>query len=194
MKKKHLSPALVFGLVLFTSSCVTTKTYTNEEIKMRLPESNVFVIKTNGEKIAGTKLSFIPKKKVTSIDVDGQTTLIADVAYYQSKSGYYAKFGTANNWNWVTQLKRGKINLYYYDVHFHGDPNKSVESHFVFQKGNEKMIEANITEIANMLIDNKAAYNEFTSQFGKTDKKVLPKQLQNHPKVLFSAIDIYNAN
>jgi len=43
-----------------------------------------------------------------------------------------------------------------------------------------------------MLKYNRAAYQKLTNQFSSKEKTVLPKQLQNHPKVLFSGIDIYN--
>ena len=55
-------------------------------------------------------------------------------------------------------------------------------------------MELSITDIAELLRDNKNAYNKFTSTFGEKDRILLPKQLQNHPRVIFEAIDIYNGD
>jgi hypothetical protein len=63
------------------------------------------------------------------------------------------------HWVWVKQLKRGKINLYYYELHhmdnyYNGTKyvtKNTSELHFVFQKGKGGMLESIITEIAAML-------------------------------------------
>ncbi len=39
------------------AACITAKTYSVEEKKMRFPADQCFVIKTDGEKIAGSKVS-----------------------------------------------------------------------------------------------------------------------------------------
>lgn len=201
MKKKNA--CLAIGAMLLLSSCVTTKTYTNEEKKMRNEDEPVYVIKSDGKKIVGSKISVpsIWNGKSSWIKIDDQKFEGSDIDAYQDKKASYARFGnTKDGWVWVKQLKRGKINLYYYDIitreqYYDGTKyvnRNNTQTHFVFKKANGRMLESNITEIAEMLKDNKEAYQIFTNQFGSADKKVLPKQLSNHPKVLFSAIDIYN--
>lgn len=201
MKKLNVRFAITATVLL--SSCVTTKTYTAEEKKMRNEDENVYVVKSDGKKVTGSTIDVpsIWNGKSSWIKIDGQKFEGEDLNAYQDKKASYAKFGNSKDgWLWVKQLKRGKINLYYYDTHtseqyYDGTKyvtRRNTQTHFVFQKANGRMLEANITEIADMLKDNREAYQTFTNQFGSADRAVLPKQLQNHPKALFSAIDIYN--
>lgn len=197
--KRSLLVVLSASLFLF-SSCVMTKTYTVEEQKMLLENKVPFVEKNNGQIVTGTKMTFPSAfSKKGWIAIDGEKFQPDEIKAYQTKNAYHVKFGTDNDWLWVTQLKRGKINLFYYDVQTHSSyfdgvkwrsDNKSTQ-HFVFQKGDDKLYELGIKEISELLKDNQAASDKFNTQF-KPGKKFLPKQLQNHPKVLFDAIDLYN--
>ena len=195
---KKITTGLFTGFVMLISSCVMTKTYTTEEKKMRLDKGGekVFVVKTNGEKIIGKKLSQPSAWSAHStwIKVDNEKIGNADIIAFQDKEAYHVKFGNKERWTWVKQLKRGKINLYHYEVSGNKTGYNSVVlgERFVFQKGSERLLESNISEIADMLKDNKRAYSIFTAQFGSKDKNILPKQLEKHPKALFEAIDAYN--
>ncbi|MEO7486479.1 MAG: hypothetical protein ABIU77_05235 [Ferruginibacter sp.] len=200
---KKLNACLAIAVTVLFTSCVTTKSYTDEEKKMRNQDEPVYVIKKDGKKIVGSKISVpsIWNGKSNWIKIDDQKFEGDEVDAYQDKKASYARFGNEKGgWLWVKQLKRGKINLYYYELHNrenYYDGTKYVsrdnsEVHFVFKKGNGRMLESNITEIATMLKDNQEAYQKFTKQFGGEDRSVLPKQLKNHPTVLFSAVDIYN--
>jgi|GEM_PF-1090431 len=200
---KNLRVCFAISATILLNSCVTTKTYTTEEKKMRNEGESVYVIKSDGKKVGGSKIDVpsIWNGKSSWIKIDGQKFEGEDISAYQDKKASYAKFGNKKDgWLWVKQLKRGKINLYYYDIntnesYYDGTKyvnRRNTQTHFVFQKANDRMLETNMTEIAEMLKDNREAYQTFTNQFGSADKAVLPKQLQNHPKVLFSAIDIYN--
>ena len=200
---KNLHVCIAISATILLNSCVTTKTYTTEEKKMRNEGESVYVIKSDGKKVGGSKIDVpsIWNGKSSWIKIDGQKFEGEEISAYQDKKASYAKFGNKKDgWLWIKQLKRGKINLYYYDIntnesYYDGTKyvnRRNTQTHFVFQKANDRMLEANMTEIAEMLKDNKEAYQTFTNQFGTADRAVLPKQLQNHPKVLFSAIDIYN--
>ena len=191
---------IALPLVLLLSSCVMTKTYTKEELKMKTDNGDVFVIKNDGKKISGTtlKLSYKPP----SIKIDDQEISTKELIAYQDKNAFFLKYKTGDNFIWAKQLKRGKINLYYFDVAtrttvFNGTKyvtDHVINSHFVFNKGNEELLELNISGIAKLLKNNKNAFNKFTSTFGEKNRIILPKQLQAHPKVLFDAIDIYNGD
>ena len=192
--------ALPLVLMFLLNSCVTTQTYTKEEKKMKIDNESVFVVKNGGKKITGKKIKV--SLRTSSIKIDDQEININDLIAYQDKAAYYAKFTTDEKNTWVKQLKRGKINLYYYEIYTYKkiyNGTKSVsdnknDTHFVFNKGKGQLLELNITDIAKLLKDNKDAYNKFTSTFGEKDRILLPKQLQNHPKVIFEAIDIYNGD
>lgn len=197
---KILSFALPLVLMFLLNSCVTTQTYTREEKKMKVDNQSVFVIKKDGKKISGNKIKVL--FRTSSIKIDDQEINIDDLIAYQDKTAYYAKFTTDKKNTWVKQLKRGKINLYYYEVYSYNkiyqgtklvSDNKN-DTHFVFNKGNEQLLELSITDIALLLKNNKNAYNKFTDTFGEKDHILFPKQLQNHPKVIFDAIDIYNGD
>lgn len=186
---------ILFACVLFfINSCVPSKTYTTEEKKMKIGE-DVFVVKKDGKKIYGEKILFlkIRKGKATLIKVGEEKIDADEVVAYQDKDAYHIKFDQYHNQFWPTQLKRGKINLYYFDG---PDPIdfKHIVQHFVFQKGNDEPLEPSKSEIASMLEDNKEAYGRFVAQFGSSDKAFFPKQLYNHPQILFEIIDIYNGD
>ena len=188
--------------ILLCTSCVMTKTYTKEEKKMVLDNKIAFVEKNDGQKITGNKISFPSGfSKKSWVSLDGQKFQPNEIKAFQTKSLYRVKFGHDKDWVWVTQLKRGKINLFYYEVLEHGSyyngtkyvsENKSTQ-HFVFQKGDDKLLELGLASVSDLLKDNKAAFAKFNAQF-KPGKVLFPKQMQNHPKVLFDVIDIYNAN
>jgi hypothetical protein len=200
---KFLSACLFCtALMVALCSCVMTKTYTAEEKKMLLDNSSVFVEKNDGQKVTGSKISYPSSfSKSAWVSIDDQKFEPKDIKAYQSKKVYRVKFGTENNWVWATQLKRGKINLFYYETNEHKtyyDGTKYVThntstQHFVFQKDNGKLLEATLETISDMLKDNKEAYGKFNNQF-KPGKILFPKQLQNHPKELFDIVDIYNGS
>lgn len=206
MKTKKLAAGIItMSIIVWCSSCVTTGTYTKEEKKMRNPDEKVYAELNNGKKISGSSISYpsVFKAEKSWIKIDDHKLDVKEMVSYQDKSAMYARFGNVDNsWIWVKQLKRGKINLYHYDIvinksYYDGIKyvNRSeTTTHFVFQKGNAPMIECNITEVAAILRDNPKALSIFTGQFGSTDKGFLPKQLQNHPQVIFNAIDIYNGD
>lgn len=189
--------------MLILISCVTTKTYTDEEKRMRMGDGKSLVVMKDGTQIAGDRLTFHSGKKGGNFaKIDNQEINVQDISAYQTKKAYYVRFGSDDNFVWVKQLKRGKINLYYYDETFHTSSiygsgpavSNRTDTHFIFQKGSGQLVELSIERIADMLKDNRKAYAYFSQQFGSKDKKVFPKQLQNHPKVLFQAIDLYNGN
>ena len=116
---KKLNVCLVITATMFLSSCVTTKTYTAEEKKMRNEDEQVSVVKSDGKKVTGSKIDVpsIWNGKSSWIKIDGQKFEGEDINAYQDKKASYTKFGNSKDgWLWVKQLKRGKINLYYYDI------------------------------------------------------------------------------
>lgn len=199
---KNSISIFLIGILFSISSCITTKTYTTEEKKMRIGE-DVFIIKTNGEKITGKKIShpssfsFAQWRKI-----DNQKIEAADMSAYQDKNCYYVKFENHFNSWWIKQLKRGRINLYHYQSIRSRIPTATEtdqshfreEEHFVYQKDNGELYEGSIAKLAQYLKDKPAAYNKFILQFGDSDKKAFSIKLVNHPKELFEIIDIYNSN
>jgi len=187
--------SFLFLAIVFTCvSCVMAKTYKVEEKKMRIENENVFVVKTNGEKVSGKKIATpsVFNAGADWIKLDGQKFQFDELTAYQDYSAYYCKFGPI----WVKQLKRGKINLFYYEVvttksPMNGNQNQ-YDEHFVFQKGDGKILELSSEAISEMLKDNVNARAKFDAQF-KPGKVIFPKQLQNHPKALFDIIDMYNS-
>jgi hypothetical protein len=191
----------IVGTLLFCS-CVTNKTYRVEEQKMLVNNKAVMLIKANGDTVKGKSLS-VPSTMhpyAKWIKFDGNKIQSDGIVALQDGKSFYGKFGNDSSYHWVKQIKRGKINLYYFDVQTvdnysaaTGHSKYSISTYFVVQKGNEPLQEANIAGMAERLKDNKAAYARFVQQFGEKDRSVLPKNMSNHPKVLFDAIDIYNS-
>jgi len=191
----RLTTLLALALILPMVSCVMSKTYTDEEKKMRMEPDQYFVIKTNGEKVAGKKISVPNGAGFSSrVKLDGQKYELDQLLNVQDRHAYYAKFNNL----WVKQLKRGKINLYYFETStsvMGSTPSAPTRyeytQHFVFQKGDGPMQELSKGAISEMLSDNREAQAKFDAQF-HPGQKFLPKQLDKHPKVLFEVIDMYN--
>ena len=185
--------------IILALACVTSKTYTSQEKKMRYNDNKVFVEKNDGTKLTGNKLklpvNWMGRSK--GMFLDNNEINAEDIVAYQDSKAYHRKFGEV----WVKQLKRGKINLYYYETVVNSAPyyngtkmvNGSSKStqHFVFQKENGEMIESNKVQISDLLKDNAVAYQKFNEEF-RPDLHLFPKQLQNKPGKLFEIIDIYN--
>jgi hypothetical protein len=194
---RRFAPFVFLTLVLLMTSCVTAKTYTDEEKKMRLPTDQFFIIKTDGQKVVGSKVSTPGgfNFSATWVKLDGQKYEFDQLQNFQDRHSYYAKFNDV----WAKQLKRGKINLFYYEtqqrVAMAGPPSATPRyetiQHFVFQKGDEPLHELSIEAVSALLSDNREAQDKFDAQF-QPGRKFLPKQMKNHPKVLFEVIDIYN--
>lgn len=192
---KRLTPLLVLVILLPTVSCVTSKMYADEEKKMRIGADQYFVIKTNGEKISGKKLSTPSGFAFTRgwVKLDGQKYEFDDLQNYQDRHACYARFNNV----WAKQLKRGKISLYYYETSApsafpsaSGHTQYEYSVHFVFQKGDGPLQELSKEAISEMLSGNREAQAKFDAQF-HPGQKWLPKQLQNHPQVLFEVVDMY---
>lgn len=192
---KRLNRQLFFALILIAASCTTSKSFTDEEKKMRVPDDPMFVVKTNGEKVSGSKLSTAGVFSTTAwVKLDGTKYAFDELQKYQDRHSYYAKFNNV----WAKQLKRGKISLYYYETStpepFTGPDHHTTyvsQTHFVFQKGDGPLQELSLTAISELLSDNREARDKFDAQF-HPGQKWLPKQMQNHPKVVFDVVDMYN--
>jgi hypothetical protein len=197
---KNTISIFLIGILFSISACITVKTYTDEEKKMKIGDK-VFIIKKDGEKISGEKISYPPAFGFSKwLKIDGQKIQDSNISAYQDKHGYHIKFGNPFNWVWVIQLKRGKINLFHFESlrqRFADAANPShfeTEEHFVFQKDGGQLYESSIGKLAEFLQDKPEAYNKFISQFGGKDLIFFSKELIKHPKVLFEVIDIYNGN
>jgi hypothetical protein len=183
---------LIWGtlLAVLFNSCVTFKMYDRETAKMRLPEYDALVIKTNGEKISGNKISNVYDKKVFKefvFKIDGNTIPESQVIAYQDKKAFFRKY---NN-QWAKSLRKGKINLFYFDTYVSSNSRDSrgYTDHYVFEKNNNGLKECSKSEISEMLIDNSEAYNKFNQEFKKTNGYIIR---QMKLAEILSIIDIYN--
>jgi hypothetical protein len=191
---KRFTPLVFLTSVLPMVACVTAKTYKVEEKKMRSPTDQCFVIRNDGAKVVGSKLS-LPAFSYAWVKLDGQKYEFDQLQSIQDRHSYYTKFNNV----WVRQLKRGKINLFYYEtrqqVAIAGPPSAMPRyetiQHFVFQKEDGPLHELSIEAVSELLSDNREAQDKFDAQF-QPGRKFLPKQMKNHPQVLFEVIDIYN--
>ena len=185
---KRLIPFAFLCIVLH--SCVTFKMYDNETKKMRLPEYEVLVVKTNGEKIAGKKLKWGHDKSIAkdvSLIIDGNPIPIGEIYAYQDEKSYYRRFQSY----WARLLRRGKINLYYYEI-YNGVSDRAERGyydHFVFEKNNGELKELTKREISEWLADNSTAQNKFNSIFKKGDVFIYRQMRLDE---IVSIIDMYN--
>ena len=193
---KYIALPLLALAILPVVSCVTSRTYSAEETKMRIQPDRYFVIKTDGTKIVGKKLSMPSGFHLTKewVELDGQKYRSDSLQNYQDAHAFYAKFGGT----WVRQLKRGKINLFYYETAtpmMKMNPTAPTQyeyhQHFVFQKGDGPLQEGSIEAISEALSENREAKAKFDAQF-HPGQKFLPKELDKHPTVVFDVIDMYN--
>jgi hypothetical protein len=180
----------VFAAVICIASCVTVKMYKTEALKMRLSYANTFLIKKDGEKMIANKITEYYNKNTNEfgLNVDGKIILDRFVEAYQDSKAYYGRFDSG----WVEQMRRGKINLYYYESFISGEenqPNGGYYDHFIFQKGNSLLKESSKYEIGEMLKDNSAALNQFNDEFKRGDKYI-PRQMKLSE--ISAIVDTYN--
>jgi hypothetical protein len=188
--------ALFISLLAF--SCSPTRLYDLEEKKVRFPDTPIFVTKSDGVKLTGRSIS-TPGSFAFSHDwikLDGQKFLMGELQNYQDQHAFHIKYNSV----WARQLKRGKINLYWYITSV---PEQRMMStgryatvykniaHFLFQKDDGPILELSGKQISELLSDNREAQAKFDATF-KPGRKWFPQHLADHPKTLFAILDMYN--
>ncbi|MDH7463889.1 hypothetical protein QEG73_21485 [Chitinophagaceae bacterium 26-R-25] len=195
------SVLIIMAGALFFCSCATNKTFKTEEKQMLVDNNTPLIVKVNGDTIKGKEAS-LPSGLHTYekwIKLDGEKISSNGIVALQDGKTFYGKYSYDSSYLWAKQIKRGKINLYYYEAQHPtgiatpwGSSKYDSPLYFAIQKGDEPLKHATAGDIAERLKDNKEAYEKFEHQFGGEEKNGLPKQMVKHSDVLFDAIDIYN--
>ena len=90
---KLLCAALLLTLLL--NACITTKTYSAEERKMKIENDNVMIVKNEGKKISGNSLLFLSGG--AAIKLDDQQFTDKEIMAYQNKKAVFVKFDRAKD-------------------------------------------------------------------------------------------------
>ena len=204
---KNFRLLLIITLTISAFSCVTTKSYekdfSNEKLLGREQNSDVFVVKKNGEKIVGKKMTFSPSSiwKVTQkedwIAVDGQKINKEDISVYQTPTEYkeFHKYKHTLEYE-SSRVRYGKINLYYKSMSdkIGTGVNQTGGSYniYFFKKENGQVEDLSFDSFYKAVHDNDKAVQKLNSSFPKgklpshkDDIKILQK--------LISVVEIYNS-
>lgn len=178
------------AVMILLQSCVTFKMYDKQTKKMRLQEYEALVIKLNGEKVQGKKITRIKDKKAPNgfaFKIDDTIIPEKEVFAYQDKKAYYRKFKD----EWVKLLRKGKMNLYYYDVYTYSNDRASrgFDDHYVFQKGDGELKELRKHEIAVEIADNSEALHKFNAMYKRGNHYANRSMKLNE---IISVIELYN--
>lgn len=197
---KNLTFACLFIFTLF--SCVTEKSFyrdfKKEELVGKTPNEKVFIIKKNGEKISGEKLSYSKysvwriQQKEDWIAVDGKKVNTEDIQAIQKEEGfmrYYDESKTSRVL--VTRLRYGKINLYDYTGVSYSGNIKDYYHLYVFEKGDNILRPLYFESFANAISDNPDVLQKFKQLFPKS--KVLASDEKGNLKGLITVVDLYNS-
>lgn len=175
-------PILV-GLFFLIHSCATNKSFVKSfELEQQFgkePGSNVFVIKKNGHKVEGKKLTYSHtsiwrvKQLENWIAVDGQKIQDSEYEIIQTEKAYRHLYFPGNSLFgspfFINRLRYGKINLYYYE-HIALANGKDVRGDYhvyVFEKEKGKMIALDYDSFSIALSDNQDALRKFRQLYPK---------------------------
>lgn len=208
--KKFYNLSLLVAVILFATSCITSKPYAakfNQEQKKGRDTSNeVFVVKKDGEKITGKKIKFPAKIAMVEspepteqwVAVDGKKIDFGQYEAVQTPSVYKALYHPAKNDQfpnvvYMNRLRFGKINLYHYE--YRGSTEFSYQSKplyhaYVFQKENGNSEALDYARFADAIRDNSAALDRFKQLFpsGSIPKNKVETTLKN----LTEVAELYN--
>jgi hypothetical protein len=208
--KKFYNLSLFVAVILFATSCITSKPYAakfNQEQKKGRDTSNeVFVVKKDGEKIAGKKIKFpgkialvqSPEPSEQWVAVDGKKIEFGQYEAVQTSSVYKALYHPAKNDQfpnvvYMNRLRFGKISLYQYEYRGSTEFNyqtKPLYHAYVFQKENGKPEALDFARFADAISDNSVAFERFKQLFpsGSIPKSQVATTLQN----LTEVAELYN--
>lgn len=197
---KNLAFVCLFIVCLL--SCVTEKSFyrdfNKEALVGKVPNEKVFVIKKNGEKISGEKLTYSKysiwrvQQKEDWIAVDGKKVNNEDIQAIQTNDEFKKFYKDSKNMvRSVTRLRFGKINLYtYVDVSYSGNI-KDYYHLYVFEKGDDILRPLYFESFANAISDNPDVLQKFKQLFPKS--KVLASDEKGNLKGLITVVDLYNS-
>jgi hypothetical protein len=194
---KIINAFLVLIFTLPMVSCFSSRPYAKEEKEARLPGDPIFITKSSGEKVLGKKIStpgLFHYSQTQWVKLDREKYTLPDLQNYQDLKKYNVKYNNV----WATQLKRGKINLYWFPTYgaastYGGGERYATSIHFLFQKGDGALLELSPTSVSDLLSDNREAQAKFDNTF-KPGRKLFPQHLLDHPRILFAIIDMYNTH
>jgi hypothetical protein len=206
MKTAKLS--VLIGLFLLIHSCATNKSFVrNFEMESKFgkePGSDVFVIRKNGQKVEGKKLTYSHssiwrvEQKENWIAVDGQKIQDSEYEIIQTEKAYRhlyfpddTRFGRPF---FINRLRYGKINLYYYQHNAlaNGKDVRGDYHVYVFEKEKGKLISLDYDSFSNALSDKKDALRKFSQLYPKG--KIPTFSEKGNLANLIQVTELYNKN
>lgn len=168
---------LPFLLCILFASCTTMKSSIDllgsERLKGKEYGDEVFIIKTDGEKISGSIFGY-PKYSDRKVNykIDDKKIPFKDIKAYQSPTRYTAVVMDEENKIRVgiDRIRRGKINLFIHTL-LVGQSITEYHYHFYFNKGTGEIMQLHYKSFENAVGDNAEALDLLHSLFIK--KKIL---------------------
>ena len=201
---KNLAFASLFVVCLF--SCVTEKSFyrdfNKEALVGKVPNEKVFIIKKNGEKISGEKLTYSKysmwrvQQKEDWIAVDGKKVNTVDIQAIQTPEEFRKFYQESKtSIRSVTRLRYGKINLYTYVVSAPmagGQKDVRGDYHeYSFEKGDDILRSLYYDSFINAIKDNPDALLKFKQLFPSGKIKMYNEK--GNLKGLIAVVDFYNS-
>jgi hypothetical protein len=212
----------ILSLVLvgiFATSCMTPKPFAakfkqEQKIGKASSSAKVFLVKKDGEKITGKKLTYSNRfrflKKINPneewVAVDGRKISFGDYDSIQTTKAFKILYepqqiDTATTTEeeanagqfYINRLRAGKINLFHYetvDTSISMHSRKRFVHEYIFQKENGKSATVDYTSFADAIKDNRIAFEKFRQLFpaNSIPKTDVPGTLKN----LIKITDLYN--
>ena len=206
MKIKNLNLFVLLAFTISIPSCVSVKAYEKsyaDEIKLGLdPDSKVFIKKKDGKKIEGKEITFSHesiwrvKQKENWIAIDGQKINMKDISSFENQNGYFAfykydRFLESQPYQFVSRVRQGKLNLYYYTFNYSGQIQGKDHNVYIFQKGKGKLQDFKFSEFYDAIKDNIKAVQKLNTVFPK-GKIPFNDNIKDLRK-LASVVDVYNS-
>lgn len=195
--KQIILTALIAGAMCLPG-CVSIYEYDKEKHSVIDKSAHYIFEMRDGSRITGSKLKWQRAEGFngTSITLDGKKLAYEDIVRYQDKNGVFYRMA---NGKWAGLLRRGKIDLYHFDVsvvvghHTGAGGSQMVDEasndHYVFSKNGSEPVELTRRQIADLLRDNQAAYQLFISHWQPSDQ-LLPVSGALHN--IIAVVERYN--
>lgn len=210
MKTNFNLSLLTASILLFATSCMAPKPlagkFNSEQKRGRDTTEGIFIVKKDGEKISGKKITTSHKMELLqtakpveeSVAINGETVKFADYELVQTSKAYRALYypeQSEKNCNgiYISRLRFGKISLYHYEAQAPVKFNyqqKRFYHEYVFQKADGRFQVVTYASFAKAIGDDKVALSKFKELFaeGRIQKSEIEKTLNG----LLAVTELYN--
>lgn len=189
MKKNITLILLITNAAFAFTSCMAPKPLASkfnlEQRKGRDTSNEIFIVKRDGEKITGKKLTsnhpswFLHTAYQTqeAVAIDGQTVNFSDYELVQTNKAYRVFYQPEKNdsnaeGTYINRLRFGRLNLYHYEVAVPRKFNYQTVRYthkYVYQIGHGKLCPLDYASFEKAISDNKEAVKKLGQLFPSGD-------------------------